>query len=677
MATIEQLENGLRKAHAAGRADHAKRFADEIRRMRSEGAPVAPQQPAQPQGDIARYEAAMRNAYAGSGTDQYGRNSGANFSDVTASVDSTEAPVQDMPAVQVRPDPTDGMSWYEKYRAGLGKSLVDTYQGTKQLGVEIIGELAGDRTGLTGSSQLEGLITGEKAGSNAVTRWADRKSAELRAAEEDRRRTDAALMDTGAGTFGNVVGTVGQIFGPAAAARGTMVGRALLPATVRGNALQGLAVGGLQPVVEDGERGRNMAVGTVAGGAGAAVPKAAGALTKLASGTLGRNTLSGAERRAGQIVAGEASNLDTLMQANPSAIPGVQRSLAEESLDPGIARLERLVRGKSNEFQPIDTANNAARVDALAKFGGDDASLRAAQSARTAAAKPLLGQAYLDKGVDVGAVRKFVEKAAADNATRPSVQSAITDVQKALDNAGDDVYSLYGVRKYIGDLLSGKAGGDKTYAKAASAELKDIQGVLDDEIAKKSPAFAQYLSAFKDGSKPINRMQIGQELMESGGAVLDPQTGLQVLTPAAFTRKARDLDAVAAKATGFKKARASDSLLPEDIAAIKAVQDDLARQNFRAAAGSGGNSQTAERLILQDKVGSSLLGKVPVVGGFVEVLNTIGNQKVNTQLARMIAEPEYARKVLANLSKSDRAVVTKALIQIGGRGGAAVPALAE
>lgn len=627
--------------------------------------------------DIGKLERAQQRVYAGTNTDQYGRKIGADFSGVTARVDSTEAPIQDMASVEVRPDPADGMGWYEKYRAGLGKSLVDTYQGAKQFGVDAIGELAGDRTGLTGTTQMESLISGEKPGSNAITRWADRKGEELRNAEAERRRLDEALMNTGAGKFGNIVGTVGQLFTPGVTLRGTALGRALLPTTVRGNALQGLAVGAVQPVAAEGERAQNTALGGLAGGAGAAVPKAGGALAKLLGGVVRRPTLSGAERRAAELLKGEASSLQNLMRSQPSTVPGVQRTLAEETLDPGIARLERLVRGKSNEFQPVDTANNAARIQALQGFAGDDAALRSAQSARTSVSKPLLGQAYLDKGVDVAAVRSFVDDAAKANATRPSVQAAINDVRGALAQAGDDVYSLYGVRKYIGDLLSGKAGGDKTYAKAASAELKDIQGVLDDEIAKKSPAFGKYLSAFKDGSKPINRMQIGQELMKGGSSIEDAATGLQVLTPASFSKKAADLDAVAAKATGFKKARAADSLLPEDIATIKAVQDDLTRQSFRATAGSGGNSQTAERLMLQDKIGSGLLARVPVVGGFVDALNTIGNQKVNTQLARMIAEPEYARKVLAGLNKSDRAVVTKALIQLGGRSGAAVPALTE
>lgn len=47
MATAQQLEDGLRKAHAAGNADHARIFANEIRRLRAEsagsGVPPLPQ----------------------------------------------------------------------------------------------------------------------------------------------------------------------------------------------------------------------------------------------------------------------------------------------------------------------------------------------------------------------------------------------------------------------------------------------------------------------------------------------------------------------------------------------------------------------------------------------------------------------------------------------------------
>jgi hypothetical protein len=337
------------------------------------------------------------------------------------------------------------------------------------------------------------------------------------------------------------------------------------------------------------------------------------------------------------------------------------------------------VRGQTNLFQPIDTANNAARVRAIEGFAGDQSALSAAEKARTRASKPLLGQAYTDRGVDVGAVRSELGAQIKANATRPSVQSALVDVQNALAKAGDDVYSLYGVRKYIGDLLSGKAGADKSYARAASKELKSIQEVLDDKLAAKSPSFAQYLDAYRSGSKPINRMQTGQQLLasDSGGAVLDPQTGMQVLTPASFSRKARNLDAVAAKATGFKKAKADQILEPQDLATIRAIQDDLERQSFRATAGSGGNSMTQERQALQGRMGRRLASKVPVVGGFVEALDQLGNQRVNDRLAYLIANPAEARRVLSALNQQDRAVLSRALVQLGGRTGASVPALSE
>lgn len=596
--------------------------------------------------------------------------------------------VEDLRAEALPHDPTEGQGFYKNYLAGLGKSLVDTKDGLVQAGTDAARYFAEQNPILVGDAPLtlggifspkpqqglRGLIGGKD---DTVAGRLRARVAEQQAHQAERRRRDEPLTDTKGGMLGNVVGTVAQIAGPALPMRGTALASAALPRTIAGNATQGAAYGAVQPVAEEGERQQNIVVGGALGGTGAAAPKALGALGRMVGGVVGRPTLTGAERRAAELVRGETSDLAALMKPQPSAIPGVQRTLAEETLDPGIARLERNMRGQSNVFQPIDVANNAARVKALEGFAGDEAALRAAKKARSQQSMPLLGQAYLDKGVDVATVRSFVDSVAEKNATRPSVQSAILDVKSALEKAGDDVHSLYGVRKYIGDLLGGKAGADKSYARAATKELKEIQEVLDEQIAAKSPAFSQYLAAFRSGSKPINRMEVGQKLMQSGGAVLDPQTGLQVLTPAQFSKGARDLDAVAAQATGFKKAVAADILEPDDIAVIKAIQDDLQRQAFRTSAGSAGNSQTAERLMLQDKLGSRLAGKIPVVGGFVEALNTLGNQRVNAQLAQMMADPAYARKVLSAMNKSDRAVVVNALVQLGGRTGASVPALSE
>src|SRR5690606_6531435 len=118
-------------------------------------------------------------------------------------------------------------------------------------------------------------------------------------------------------------------------------------------------------------RATNVVRGAAYGTAGAALPAGGGKLLSLLRRTGGGATMSGAERKAAEAIAAEASGLQQLMTRQPSAIPGVQRTLAEESLDPGVARLERQMRGQTNIFQPIDTANNAARVRAIEGFAGD------------------------------------------------------------------------------------------------------------------------------------------------------------------------------------------------------------------------------------------------------------------------------------------------------------------
>ena len=98
----------------------------------------------------------------------------------------------------------------------------------------------------------------------------------------------------------------------------------------------------------------------------------------------------------------------------------------------------------------------------------------------------------------------------------------------------------------VGIEQSGKAGGDKSYARAATRELMQFKNQLDEEIAKASPTFGQYLNRYREMSVPINRMQIGQAMMDSksGSAILDPVTGVQVLTPAQRKEKTRIMQSI-------------------------------------------------------------------------------------------------------------------------------------
>jgi len=80
------------------------------------------------------------------------------------------------------------------------------------------------------------------------------------------------------------------------------------------------------------------------------------------------------------------------------------------------------------------------------------------------------------------------------------------DVAQSLDAGVDTVASRYGTRQYIGDLMSGKAGSDKSYARAASRQLMQAKEALDKQLRAASPEFGQYLDEYVARSRPINRM---------------------------------------------------------------------------------------------------------------------------------------------------------------------------
>lgn len=656
MATIQELEHGLRKAHAAGNTEHARRFAAEIRKMRA----------ATPAQRVTAEQAR----------------------------DPSLIPEERYRAAGIEPPKRAGGksgSLYNDYLAGVGKSFVDTARGAYQYGVDAVaGRGSGVPSGLTAGLNLAGSIP-------VVRDAAVRKSDQLRAEEKERRAVTPTIAQDPAFAFGNVVGTVGQIFTPGAALRGTRAGQTFLPTTGRGNALQGLALGGLQPVAEEGERLVNQGIGGLAGFLGVKVPQAIGATVRpvrnALADLLGQPTASGVERRAADLIRQEAADVNALLTPQPSAVPGVQRTLAEESLDPGVARLERQMRGSgpAGMFAPIDQANAAARVRSIESIAGTDADMAAANQARSLASQTARDQAMQAGPVDVSRTILSLEDAIRGQEGRPAVQAGLRSVRDLLLRERqvapgtitgvpeDRIAVLENVRQTIGDMLGGRYGGDNAASLQGSRELIGVRDTLNREIADQVPAFGQYLDAFRSGSAPINRMEMGRELLErgAGSAVADPVTGVRPLTPAGFSRQANDLDALAARATGFDKARANQILTTDDIAKIKAVQDDLERQSFRATAGSGGNSMTQERQAMARRVGRSAVQSVPVVGRFAESLEAMGERRLNETLARLIANPEEARRVLGSLKAQDRAVVNKALLQISARTGASVPALTE
>lgn len=579
------------------------------------------------------------------------------------------------------PAATDNMSGYEKFMAGVGKSFVDTYEGAKQAGVDSLNR---NLAGITMGARAAGLDGVASAIANNGGRQVLESARGMQADAADRKQTDAALMGTGAGIGGNIGGTLLQILGPGAVARGTTAGAMFLPRTIAGNALQGLAIGSVQPAVNEQERGLNSLIGLAGGGLGAVAGKAAAATigaSKNALASLTGRGLNSTDAAAGQALMREATNPNAIT-FTPSAVPGVNRTLGEATLDPGLMALENTMRAsRRGAFEQIDNANNAARVTQLERIAGTPQDMAAAESARDAGTATLRDRAFAEGeqsarqaqqaralmvGTDpsINALREQVGGIARAKSGNPAVQSALNDVSRALENSGDSVAGLYNVRQYIGDLLSGKAGGDKSSARAASSELLGIREMLDKELASRAPSFPEYLDAYRKASKPINRMQTGQELIDRGSGAVADALGNPRLAPAAFSKAASDLDSIAAKATGFKKAKASEILTSDDINAINAIQEDMRRQFARQSSATVG-SQTAERLDIGNRLMQrGLMRAVPVVKDVAAFVEQQASDRLKERLAYLMANPAEAKRVLGALDKQSADSVRRVLSQL-------------
>lgn len=121
--------------------------------------------------------------------------------------------------VGISEQPENGLgSDGENFAAGMGKAVVDTARGLRQLGMAV-----SDPFGV------------QKATSPAY----NAESAQLKQDQSDANARDAALMDTKAGLGGNITGQALEALLGGAALKGAGLARTIVPTTYSGSALAG------------------------------------------------------------------------------------------------------------------------------------------------------------------------------------------------------------------------------------------------------------------------------------------------------------------------------------------------------------------------------------------------------------------------------------------------------
>lgn len=347
MATIQELENGLRKAHAAGNADHARAFANEIRRLRAQTA--AP-----------------------------------DFSNVRSGADTAPTPAPK----EVRPSLFRLDSDFRE-RAGVGiptmmvaaaKDMFGSREGAAQYLAEKANEGRGLSSLIAGGAQAAKDEAGEP-----LLRLADGTAYRL---------NDPGLDST---DIGNVAGNVAALWSPASwAARLGKVRNLGLGART---ALQGAVAGTSDAALQAGANGGSVDPGrtalAVAGGAGGeALGTAIGAgtnrLAALARQTSGSNTREaqsllarlGVQQPAPSSLARLAGGMEEVRAgADPNAILGrelfgFQYTQGQRMADP-VRRYDQLSReetlrqspGAGGVFSLVNDANRARLGDAVDSIG--------------------------------------------------------------------------------------------------------------------------------------------------------------------------------------------------------------------------------------------------------------------------------------------------------------------
>lgn len=511
-------------------------------------------------------------------------------------------------------DPAAEMSTGGRFLAGVGKGMTDIVRGAGQL------------VGLGPS-------------------FADTAA---------QRQLDAPLMNTGAGQVGNIVGNLAVAL-PAAVIPGAN--------TVTGGAAIGAGLGLLQPSTSFGEKARGAAIGAVAGAALPVATKGYRIGKSLVEPLYERGREQIVGRALNRAAGSEAPNVRSALQNATTLVPGSEPTVAEVANNANIAALQRTASALSpQEYAARAAKQNDARVQSLLDMAGSGGQRDFYDAARRQAANDLYQRAY-EKGVDITRdplTGQFLQKNVISGVKgeitkllkRPAIKEAVKEARTLAANEGVNLTNPSGsvkgldyVKRALDDKISATTPGSNQ-----ARVLTDLKNRLLTTLDKLSPDYAQARTTFAEMSKPINQMDIAQEIADKS---INKLTG--VLQPQAYARALQDR--TAQSATGFNRATIEGVMAPDQLGLLNNIKSDLARSVAARDLGRGAGSDTVQKLaqtniLEQAGVPTFLrnLSPLQIVGnlasrGASAVYND-ANQKIAERLAMSLLTPADAARLM-------------------------------
>jgi hypothetical protein len=544
--------------------------------------------------------------------------------------------------------PTDGMSTFGKFAAGAGQAVANAGRGL---------------------GQIVGMVSDEDIA--------------------DARKRDAALENTAAGKIGNIAGNV-AMFAPTAMIPGAN--------TVTGAATIGALTGGLTTPGTTTERMTAALLQGAGGAAGQALPKVVGSMRAAAEPLTdaGRSKIIG--RVMNKAVGDDTAAVVAKLRSAQPLVPGSMPTSAEVAESGGMAALQRAMSSADPEaYANRGMSQASARVSALRDIAKDAPTMQAAQAARDAATKGLYAQAdhaavpataelkallnRMPGGQHNGVIQGAMELAKIKGEPLklgkdiPASFAAATDASGApiLQDVPGEVaqYSgkaLHYIKLALDDALSGT--GESSMGRVTKGALtglkNDYLGHLDTAI----PAYGQARTAFAEASKPINQMDIGQELVNKLEPALSDYGALAKETAAKYATALRNADATAASATGFPGSKMADVMTPQQMGTLNSVAQDLARKVNAQDLGRGPGSNTFQNFAMDNLAQTmgvpsavkSLAGVIPGLSPTATLLmkgaQGVGglayknaDEAIRRDMAQALLNPQAAARLMESASQ--------------------------
>ena len=480
---------------------------------------------------------------------------------------------------------------------------------------------------------------------------------------QEQRKRDAPLGKTAGGFMGNLSGNLMA-----------MAPLALVPGanTTAGAGAIGAITGALQPTETTGERLTNMAVG---GGIGAGTQ--AVAQHPMEALELSKKYL-GAPFRAGQAVVEpfyEGGREKILARALRDAtgpngpaiqqrlansvelVPGSSPTAAEVGESGGLAALQRAASATNPEaYATRGAQQNEARVKALRDLAGTEGQREFFDASRKQAANDLYTKAY-EKGVDItrdpttghflpksqiagvkGEITKLMQ--------RPAIQDAVKEARVLAANEGVSMKDMAGsvrgldyVKRALDDKISKATGNEQRV-------LVDLKSRLITTLDRLSPDYAQARTTFAEMSKPINQMDISQRIADKSISPLN-----DALKPEAFARALSD--DTAASVTGMRNMTLAKALEPQQLSALDAIKQDLARSVQARDLGRGPGSDTVQKLSMSnimDRAGiPSNVANFPGISRMGNFVYGSSDEQMRQMLANSLLDPKETARLMGRV----------------------------